>query len=244
MEFCILAISPGSGPIDEVWTFDPPTAEHQPYFYEVQGTLSDLPLRINEFLAINDSCCPDEMGEYDDWIEIYNFGDDPLDIGGMYITDDLSDPTAWQIPDTSPDSTTVEPDGFILLWADKDSEQGILHTEIKLSGSGEQIGLIESDGLSIIDSLSFGVQSTDVSFGRVPDGGDNWSNFNTPSPGTANESCSIGDINCDSEVNILDVVFTVNFILNNEYDDLADLNSDGNVDVLDIVLLVNIILNN
>ncbi len=41
----------------------------------------------------------------------------------------------------------------------------------------------------------------------------------------------------------MDIVITVNFVLNNEYNSSADLNSDALIDVLDIVLLVNIILN-
>ena len=52
-----------------------------------------------------------------------------------------------------------------------------------------------------------------------------------------------GDINGDGDVNILDVVLVVNFILANEYEAIGDLNADGLLNVLDIVLLVNIILN-
>mgnify|MGYP003311443865 CR=1 FL=1 len=97
---------------------------------------------INEYLASNDACCTDENGDYDDFIELYNGGSASVDVGGMYITDDLADPTAYQIPTTSPDSTTIAPGEFLLLWADKESEQGILHVQIKLSGDGEQIGLL------------------------------------------------------------------------------------------------------
>ena len=57
-----------------------------------------------------------------------------------------------------------------------------------------------------------------------------------------NLSGMIGDINEDSLVNILDVILTVNLILDNEFNESADLNSDSTIDVLDIVQLVNIIL--
>ena len=49
---------------------------------------------INEYLASNDACCTDENGDYDDFIELYNGGSASVDVGGMYITDDLADPTA------------------------------------------------------------------------------------------------------------------------------------------------------
>ena len=146
-------------------------------------------LLINEFLASNDSCCTDENGEYDDFIEIYNADDEAVDIGGMYITDDLAAPTEWQIPVTAPDSTTVEPGGFLLLWADKQSEQGILHVEIKLSGGGEQIGLFTSDATNNvpIDTLTYVAQHADTSYGRIPDGSDTWEYFTTPTPGASNQ---------------------------------------------------------
>jgi len=141
---------------------------------------------INEYLAGNDACCTDENGEYDDFIEIYNGGSASVDIGGMYITDDLSKTTEWQIPTTAPDSTTIDPGGFLVLWADKESEQGILHVEIKLSGDGEQIGLYASDGSTVVDTLTFDAQTADVSQGRNPDGSKTWETFSTPTPGASN----------------------------------------------------------
>ena len=53
----------------------------------------------------------------------------------------------------------------------------------------------------------------------------------------------IGDINIDGLINVLDVVYLVNIILDISDDTpLADINFDGNIDVVDVVLLVNIIL--
>jgi len=143
-------------------------------------------LFINEFLASNDACCTDEFGEFDDWIEIFNPGTEAIDVGGMYITDDLADLIVWQIPDNAPDTTTISAGGFLVLWADKQPEQGVLHVNIKLGSGGEQIGLTAPNGTSIIDSLTFGPQAADTSYGRFPDGSDNWQLFPTPTPGTSN----------------------------------------------------------
>ncbi len=144
-------------------------------------------LFINEFLASNDSQYLDPVtNDYPDWIEIYNPNSEPVDIGGMYITDDLLDLTLWQIPTTSPDSTTIPAGGFLVLFADKIPEAGVLHVNIKLSGSGEQIGLVAPNGTSIIDSLTFGAQAADTSYGRNPDGSDNWQLFPTPTLGASN----------------------------------------------------------
>jgi len=143
---------------------------------------------INEFLASNDTCLADEHGDYDDWIEIYNGGNIAGDIGGMYFTDDLTDRMNSQIPNTYPDSTTIYPGEFLIIWADKEPEQGILHLDdVKLSGDGEQIGLTDVDGTTILDSLTYGVQTTDISMGRLPDGTDTWEFFTIPTPGASNE---------------------------------------------------------
>jgi hypothetical protein len=143
-------------------------------------------LFINEFMADNDTIIADPQGDYDDWIELYNGGEQYINIGGKYITDSLNNPTDWQIPNSSPDSTIILPGEFLLLWADKDSEDGILHLEIKLSASGEQIGVYDEDGVTVLDSITFGAQLTDISFGRIPNGGDTWIYMTNSTPGESN----------------------------------------------------------
>ena len=59
------------------------------------------------------------------------------------------------------------------------------------------------------------------------------------------DAVSVGDVNQDGSINVLDVVAIVNFILNeSNYNALNDINLDGSVNVIDVVALVNIILNN
>ena len=54
---------------------------------------------------------------------------------------------------------------------------------------------------------------------------------------------TIGDINNDGEINIVDVVLLVSFILENSINENADINQDDFINVVDVVLLVDIILN-
>ncbi len=140
-------------------------------------------LFINEFLAINDACCPDEYGEYDDWVEIYNENDVPVNIGGMYFSDKLDDPDPYRIPNTDSSLTTIPAAGFLVLWCDRDTEQGSLHLNLKLSGNGESVVLIDKDGTTVIDSYTFGAQTTDVSMGLS---GSDWIYFENPTPGITN----------------------------------------------------------
>lgn len=149
-----------------------------------------LPLLvINEFLANNISCCPDTDGginEFDDWIEIYNKGTESVDIGGMYLSDNKSNPFKHKIPADNPSVTTITPGGYLLLWADNSSGQGQLHLDFALSNAGEDVGIFYIDGRTI-DVYTFGAQSENVSFGRTTDGAVNWKSFNTPTPKSANQ---------------------------------------------------------
>jgi hypothetical protein len=93
-------------------------------------------LVINEFMASNGNTEADSQGQFDDWIEIHNFGSTAMNIGGLYLTDDLNNPTKWQFPP----ATTILAEGFLLVWADGDTSDTGLHANFKLDAGGEAIG--------------------------------------------------------------------------------------------------------
>ena len=138
---------------------------------------------INEILASNNTVNTDESGEYDDWLELYYSGTESKDIGGLYLTDKADNLTKWIIPD----GTVIQSQNFLLFWCDEDQEQGNLHTNFKLNAGGEFLALVNIDGVTILDSITFGDQSTDISYGRVLDGSSEW-NFLSPTPGSTNLS--------------------------------------------------------
>jgi hypothetical protein len=142
-------------------------------------------LYVNEFSADNEHIIADEKGDFDDWIEIYNSTDNPVDIGGLFLTDSLGDPAKHRIPTTNPDSTTIPAHGFIILWADNQEEQGALHLDFKLGKNGEQIGWTGYDGINFINSLTYGNQYTNSSSSRFPDGNNKWI-FSPSTPGKPN----------------------------------------------------------
>ncbi len=124
-------------------------------------------LVINEFMASNDmdSGISDTDGEYDDWIELYNNSDERLNLSGVYLSDDLTNPTKWSLPY----GTLLGPDRYLIIWADNDSIQFGLHTNFKLSKDAGQIVLSNADG-SIIDDISYTAQTTNIASARVPNG--------------------------------------------------------------------------
>lgn len=160
--------------------------------FAVQKTLipEGHTLVINEFMASNGTVIADEYDEYDDWIEIFNFGDQPLNINGLYITDDTEDPGKYRFF-SGTGYYYLQPGDYILLWADGQPEQGTFHLGFKLSAEGEEIAIYTSEDQLLIDSLSYSQQYYDVSQGREPDGGETWNYFLTPSPGTANLSTGL-----------------------------------------------------
>jgi len=142
---------------------------------------ADGDLYINEFMASNDTVYPDEGGAYPDWIELYNAGSETVDLGGWTITDDLEEPDKH----TLDDSLSIEPGGFLVLFADDDEEEGARHVGFNLSAGGESIGLYRPDG-GAIDELDYGEMGTDISMARVPDGSSNWEVTDSPTPETSN----------------------------------------------------------
>ena len=145
---------------------------------------------INEFVAKYVSLYPDEHGDLSDWIELYNAGNESVDVGGLYITDDLQKPDLHRIPIGFPSKTTIPAKGFLVLRADANPAAGPLHVNFQLGSAGEQIGLIQNfEGKWVfLDSLTYPRQMDDISFGRATDGGLPWRLFWTPTPNSSNNA--------------------------------------------------------
>ncbi len=149
-----------------------------------QTAITDL--HINEFMAANELIA-DEAGEFDDWIELYNAGNTAVNIGGLFISDDYNEPLKWRIPRTNTATTTIEPGAYKVLWADRDLEQGVLHCNFRISAPGEELALYQyfPTEAVLLDSISFGPQTSTISYGQFGDGLGNWQ-FLQPSPNSTN----------------------------------------------------------
>ncbi|GEM_PF-356046 len=138
-------------------------------------------LFINEFMANNDEAIPGPNNDYPDWIELYNAANKTINVGGMYLTDDLANPTTWRIPE----GTSIGAGGYLVVWADNSSVPGSLHASFRLNANGEKIGLFAADGKTLVDYVVFNQQIDDISYARLPDGSLNWT-YLTPTPGASN----------------------------------------------------------
>lgn len=140
---------------------------------------------INELMTLNGSSLRDPQGQFDDWVELYNPTAKAIDIGGMYLSDDLDKPWKWRVPEDRPHLTTIAARSYLILWLDNDVNDVGLHAAFRLSVDGEELLLLDADGV-LIDHVVFGCQVSDVSYGRSPDGGSTWGFLDPPTPGGPN----------------------------------------------------------
>lgn len=144
---------------------------------------------INEWMADNTQTVADPAdGGFEDWFELYNPGTNAVDVGGFYLTDELTNKFNYQIPNNG--HYVVPPGGYLLVWADNESNQNNtnrtdLHANFALSRTGDAIGLFASDGTQI-DAVSFGAQTSNLSEGRFPNGAAAIFPMPTPTPRAAN----------------------------------------------------------
>lgn len=169
--------------------FSPQRAEHE--FYSLTATTSNPEVGdivINEFMASNDATAIDQNGEYDDWIELYNNTSSTISLDGYHLSDDPEDLNQWPFPA----GTGISGDGFLIIWADEDEDQMGLHANFKLSASAETIFLVDPDG-NIVDEVSYIDQTTDISYGRFPNGVGNFQIMNPTFNATNSDVTGIED---------------------------------------------------
>jgi hypothetical protein len=141
---------------------------------------------INEIMSSNANTIQDEDGDTPDWIELYNRGDSTVKLQNWILTDNRNE-NKWLFPDIE-----LAPDKYLIIFCSDKDNQGLiyLHTNFKLKSEGETIYLINNQG-SVIDIMDAVELSTDVSYGRYPDGSKNLSKFMEPSPGESNNNNAI-----------------------------------------------------
>lgn len=144
----------------------PVGAEHDVFVYLTKPVhASDSSVVINEVMASNSAAAADNVGEYDDWIELYNRSAQTVDISGYILTDNDLNLDKFELPA----NTLLAPDSYLIIWADEDKSQGDFHANFKLSSSGEYLTLLNANR-EIVDEVTFTQQVTDSGYARVPNG--------------------------------------------------------------------------
>ncbi len=151
------------------------------------GLLTPARIEDNPRLVVNElspeepdpTVSPDGMDGQVGWFELFNLEYADVDLSGMYLTNDLDDPTRYRIPD----GVRIPLRGHLLFIADGNPAAGPTHTSFRLTDGDEGVALYATDALDrsmtdmlpLGDGASNGVQDdgSEVSWGRYPDGGSN-----------------------------------------------------------------------
>jgi regulation of enolase protein 1 (concanavalin A-like superfamily) len=166
----------------------PTYGEGDPRAWDISDTVGGSPGQMDAFtpsplrnVVINEILPHSENPAVPQFIELYNHATNRVDISGCILTDD---PTTNKF--VIPSGMVIGPAGFISF---TQSQFGFT-----LNSAGETLYFIKPDGSRILDAVQFGAQPNGVSYGRWPDGANDFYNFTTNTPGTNNSAILIGDI--------------------------------------------------
>ena len=220
------------------------------------------PVRINEVSA-DDGIYVNEYFKRTDWVELYNTTDQPIDVEGMYLTDNLDNPEKYKITKGESAASTIIPaHGYLIVWCDKKDPLSQLHASFKIDASGDDLMLTAADG-SWSDILTYPAHKSDQTVGRFPDGSNNVYVMNYPTIAKANitssyvtdveqpyqpdpASFAAGDANGDGQVDIVDVTYIISYLKESRPADFrfsaADVDKDGLITVADLKYVTNKLL--
>jgi hypothetical protein len=144
-------------------------------------------LIINEFVAVNDTGLLDEDSDASDWIEIFNSSSNQIDLTDLYLTDNDTSLTQWRFP-----AVQLNANSYLVIFASNKDRRVVgqeLHTNFKLSGGGEYLGLIDGDGFTVLHDYapSYPEQLDDASYGISTNENSERRYFSTPTPGSKNQ---------------------------------------------------------
>lgn len=141
---------------------------------------------LNEYSASNLRTYPDNYGEFEDWIELYNTSSNDVNIGNWYLSDKVSKPKKWQIPV----GTVIKAQGYLVFWAsgrDRNDADGF-HTNFKLGQSdGDDFVVLTNAGGSVVEFTPLMVTPLNHSVVKSVNNTSLWLATNKPSPGAKNE---------------------------------------------------------
>jgi hypothetical protein len=167
---------------------NPTYGEGDPRAWDISDAVGGSPGHADPFtpsplrnVVINEILPHTENPAVPQFIELYNHSTNSVNVSGCILTDD---PTTNKF--VIPTDTVIGPAGFVAF---TQSQFGFT-----LNGEGETLYLIKPDGSRVLDAVQFGAQADGVSYGRWPDGANDFYAFTTNTPGTNNSTILIGDI--------------------------------------------------
>ena len=164
-----------------------------PWKYRVDPAQPTPDILINEIMAENQTGIADEEKDPEDWIELYNRGSQPVDLGGWSLSVDREEEGQWVFP-----HAIIPPGGYWVIWASgkdrRDPTTGHrFHTNFKLNPTGDTLRLFGPElPRTLVDEVVYPEQSPNYSYGRQTEVGKLiWRYLGEATPGGANNTSTI-----------------------------------------------------
>lgn len=169
------------------------------------------PVRINEVSASN-GIFVNEYFKRNDWVELYNTTDEPIDVEGMYMSDNIDNPKKYKITKAdTPSSTIIPAHGYLVIWCDKLEPTSQLHASFKLSNGNDEVLLTAADE-SWSDRFTYQEMKSDETIGRYPDGSDHVMTMNVPTIALPNIISSYSNpVNQTIDLGVSDLDYAADF---------------------------------
>ena len=152
------------------------------------STLLSVILVVNELMASNAGEVMSPATNFDSWIELYNPGDEDVNLTGMYLSIDADNLMMWKIPSGT---GTVPAKGFKVVWLGSNDIKSN-QAPFKLDCDGGTVYLSDKNG-QVITSLNYPEAMSRTSYARKTDGGDEWGWTATATPGATNATAVFAD---------------------------------------------------
>jgi len=127
-----------------------------------------------------------------DWLELANRSNNEIDLTDASLTDADQEPRKWVFPS----GTILPARGYLVIACDGDSPASGFNTGFSLKAAGDQVYFFEkpAKGGALLDSVSFGLQPSGYSIGRVAEGSETVWVLTGHTPGKANVPAAMGKV--------------------------------------------------
>lgn len=145
---------------------------------------------ITEVVASNDMYPLGPQLITQDYVELYNTSNKPVNLGGFGLSDNLGRPRKWQFPG----KTIIQPQSHLIVVLDGNvslSQEGELHANFKISKAGGETMTLSDPSGRILDRIPLPTIPSNVGYGRML-GAEGFYYFRKPTPLKANEEPFIG----------------------------------------------------
>jgi len=142
---------------------------------------------IMEYMSNNNFVYPDEDGDFNDWVEIYNFGNKEVDLSDIWLSDSATNLDKWNFPDGT---RLLVGQRIVTQLSGKPLPD---HGSFRIGVSDDGIFLSDRFG-RLLDSVEIVRPPSHVSIGRDENDHETWLFFPRPTPGEPNDTVGFTDL--------------------------------------------------